>query len=165
MENLLSENVVFWDAYTQRNRDELMLMHAIMVSSRLWQSSFANLIRMQDSDSRTSESCTSTLCYLASEPKGLTQSELCELVCISGPSMTRRLELLEARDLISRGPLIGDRRARLVKIRPAGLVVLESLITEASALGRLAFEGLDDQSVVKLKRTIDDIAARLGSAS
>lgn len=94
----------------------------------------------------------------------LTQVELCELVGVSGPSMTNRLEILERRGLVSRETMVGDRRARLVKILPPGLALLETLIREASALGRHTFEGLDDDSVVRLRGMITDIASRLAAS-
>jgi len=154
----------YLDAYSQRDRDELLLVHAILVASRRWRSNFAELMRLQDGVDSATEGSTSTLCFLGSAPLGLTQVELCELVGVSGPSMTNRLEILERRGLVSRETMVGDRRARLVKILPPGLALLETLIREASALGRHTFEGLDDDSVIKLRGMITDIASRLATS-
>lgn len=80
----------------------------------------------------------SALAFVQIEP-GIQQNALGERIALDRSSVTKCVEILEARELITRTVDPSDKRARLLNITPAGIEVLEQL-AEAAARARTRIE-------------------------
>jgi MarR family transcriptional regulator for hemolysin len=110
-----------------------------------------------------SDARVSLLYFLENSPTGLTQTELAGRLGISGPSLTRQLDKLEALGFVSRQRMIGDGRARLIMIEPAGRDALIKLDSLASAMRDRIFSDISDADLEAVQRVLDVISARLES--
>lgn len=74
----------------------------------------------------------------ARPPHALTPSELAESLMMSRAGMTKRLDRLEAADLVERALDPGDRRSFRISLTPRGLELIDAALTEhAGLLARL----------------------------
>ncbi len=80
----------------------------------------------------------SALAFVQIEP-GIQQNMLGERIALDRSSVTKCVEILEARELITRTIDPSDKRARLLHITPAGIEVLDQL-TKAAARARARIE-------------------------
>jgi MarR family transcriptional regulator for hemolysin len=86
----------------------------------------------------------SALYHLAAEPEGLIQSDLAERMGVQGPTLVRLLDALEAKGLVSRIEAPGDRRAKIVKLEPAGQDTVDEIDVIASRLRDEIFADVTD---------------------
>lgn len=100
----------------------------------------------------------SALAFVQIEP-GIQQNMLGERIALDRSSVTKCVEILEARELITRTIDPSDKRARLLHITPAGIEVLDQL-TKAAARARARIEASmgKDQFQAFLKSMNDFIA-------
>lgn len=100
----------------------------------------------------------SALAFVQIEP-GIQQNMLGERIALDRSSVTKCVEILEARELITRTVDPSDKRARLLHITPAGIEVLDQL-TKAAARARARIEASmgKDQFQAFLKSMNDFIA-------
>ncbi|MFC4639711.1 MarR family winged helix-turn-helix transcriptional regulator [Deinococcus hohokamensis] len=68
--------------------------------------------------------------YRSAPPEGLTPGDLASLSAITPASTTNRLDTLEERGLVHRGPDPADARSRRVRLTPAGRAQVEALLPE-----------------------------------
>jgi MarR family transcriptional regulator for hemolysin len=87
-----------------------------------------------------------------------TQLELARAVGIEGPTLTRHLDGLEAAGLVRRQRDAADRRAMRVELTDAGEELFQQLLQAVIAFNRRLTEGLSEQELDRLRRTL----ARLG---
>lgn len=152
MLNLLSEGA------SPRQALQLRIAFAVTQTARRWHGAFA--------DARApgkGGAWISALYYLDSSPKGLTQSELAKRLKISGPSLTRQLDKLEAMGLVTRRRMLGDGRARLIVMEPAGREALLELDVLASAQRDRLFEGIPEADLEATRRVLDILDSRLAA--
>lgn len=90
-------------------------------------------------------------------PNATAQIELARRIGIEGPTFTRMLAALESEGLIERIPDPSDRRAKLLKLTPAGTEALHDIMTVS---GTLRDEVLCDLSEDEL-RAVNDVTRRL----
>jgi len=93
----------------------------------------------------------------AEHPETLPTLSLVRRLVSRAPDITRMLDKLELRKLISRGKRQGDRRAVMVGITPAGLALLEEIrqplqVVHEKQLGHLS--GADLKTLVKLLQQV-----------
>ncbi|NWJ25787.1 MarR family winged helix-turn-helix transcriptional regulator [Rhizobium sp. RM] len=100
----------------------------------------------------------SALAFVQIEP-GIQQNMLGERIALDRSSVTKCVEILEARELITRTIDPSDKRARLLHITPAGIEVLDQL-TKAAARARARIEASmgKDQFQAFLKSMNDFVA-------
>ena len=83
-----------------------------------------------------------------------------KLVGIESSTLVRQLDALEARGLIER-VVDRDRRARLVKMTPAAVPVIERIKQLADELGREILAGVDTDTVVECAGVLKVMRERL----
>lgn len=131
----------------------------VMKTSHRWRARFSDAYRSAGHTGAP----LAVLYALVDAPKGLTQSELCERMELSGPSLTRLVDRLELDGLVSRRRLIGDGRARLVVMEPEGRVALKRFDDQAARLRDQLFEGVSEIDMAAALRVLDVVAARLAA--
>ncbi|QYF86052.1 MarR family winged helix-turn-helix transcriptional regulator [Brevundimonas sp. PAMC22021] len=143
---------------------KLAVAFSIALVGRRWKARFAALVK----PSGNTNSRAAVLYFLADAPKGLTQAELSELLSISPATLTRMLDGMEGRGMISRRALIGDRRAKLVFIEDKGRADLEDLDKAAGELRDSLLDGVpaeDLRTTLSVLRVIEGRLSDKGEAA
>ncbi|WP_295709586.1 MarR family transcriptional regulator [uncultured Brevundimonas sp.] len=136
---------------------KLAIAFSIMLVGRRWKARFAHLVK----PSGNTTARMGALYYLAEAPKGLTQAELSELLNISPATLTRLLDGMESRGMISRRALIGDRRAKLVFIEDQGRKDLTELDQVAGELRDHLLDEVEEQDLRTTLAVLRKIESRL----
>lgn len=141
------------------SRETLQLNVAvqIMVTARRWKSRVAKLFQ----EAGHTGAPTFVLYHLQNHPKGLTLSELCVRMELSGASLTRLVQRLERDGMVSRHRMMGDGRSWLIMMEPPGRVALEAFEVHAAAMRQRMFEGVSDDDMTAALRVLDALAAKL----
>ena len=88
-------------------------------------------------------------------PDGLACQEISERMISREPDITRLLDRLEARNLVTRTRDQKDRRVVTARITPGGLRLLESLDTPIAEVDRYALQHLGDQRLRTLIQLLE----------
>jgi MarR family transcriptional repressor of emrRAB len=99
------------------------LIELLRTAETLWQSSRPFFARWQLSPSQFN-----VLNLLHLSPAGLTQSELSRQLLMHRSNLTSLVDQLEARLLVSREQVVGDRRAHRVALAPTGRRLMRELL-------------------------------------
>ena len=94
------------------------------------------------------------------EPTGLPCSGIGERMISHDPDMTRLLDRMEKRGLISRARQTDDRRVIKTRITPAGLVLLKSLDQPVRELHKRQFHHLPAARLKALAELLEEVRAR-----
>jgi len=138
---------------------KLALAFSVTLVGRRWKARFAELVK----PSGNTNSRMVALYFLADAPKGLTQAELSELLSVSPATLTRLLDAMESRGMISRRALIGDRRAKLVFIEEQGRRDLAELDGAASALRDHLFADIPQDDLRAALKVLRQMANRMSA--
>ena len=105
----------------------------------------------------------STLRHLEVAPKeGMTCGQLIEEMMARAPDLTRLLDRLEERALISRSRSLRDRRAVLARITPAGRKLLAEVHPVAEAGRSSLLKWMKPEKAELLLKTMEEIEKRHG---
>ena len=127
------------------------------LAARLWRTATDQLAK-----SAGYEGCSLIpLYHLAAHPSGLTQVELSRRMRISESTVARMLRPLAERGLISRTRMIGDGRARLVRLEPLGKEAIESFEPQAAALRSILLEGIGEEEIKRATSLLSALTQRL----
>ena len=95
---------------------------------------------------------------------GIRQKELAASVGIEGPSLVRLIDTLAGKGLIQRSEDVADRRAKLLRLTPKGLVVVARIRETVTSLENLLLNPFSDseisrfgQFILSLESTVNDI--------
>jgi DNA-binding MarR family transcriptional regulator len=103
----------------------------------------------------------STLRHLEGAPKdGMTCGQLIEEMLARAPDLTRHLDRLEERGLISRSRSLRDRRAVFVRITPAGRKLLAKVHPVAEAGRGALLNWMEPKRIALLLKTMEEIESR-----
>jgi DNA-binding MarR family transcriptional regulator len=94
------------------------------------------------------------------EPEGLPCRAIGERMISHDPDMTRLLDRMEKRGLISRVRQTDDRRVIKTRISPAGLVLLKSLDQPVRELHKRQFHHLPAARLKTLAKLLEEVRAR-----
>jgi DNA-binding MarR family transcriptional regulator len=94
------------------------------------------------------------------EPEGLACSGIGERMISHDPDMTRLLDRMEKRDLISRQRQTDDRRVIKTRITPAGLTLLKSLDQPVRELHKRQFHHLPSARLKTLAQLLEEVRTR-----
>jgi len=94
------------------------------------------------------------------EPEGLPCRAIGERMISHDPDMTRLLDRMEKRGLISRVRQTDDRRVIKTRISPAGLVLLKSLDQPVRELHKRQFHHLPAARLKTLAELLEEVRAR-----
>lgn len=142
---------------TPRQTLQLKIAFNIVQSARRWQGVLSEARRSTGKGG----AWVNVLYYLDEAPEGLTQTVLAKRLKVSGPSLTRQLDKLEAQSMVSRRRVEGDGRARLVVMEEAGRAALLDMDVMASAMRDRVFKGVSDEDLATTERVLDALAHRL----
>lgn len=92
-----------------------------------------------------------------SAPSGMRVQQIAERLRIAPRSATEVIDLLEAKDLVERGPDPTDRRAVQVKLTQAGLDLHAAVRKERSAQAEDFFAVLSEADRSELSRIMDEL--------
>jgi DNA-binding MarR family transcriptional regulator len=94
------------------------------------------------------------------EPEGLACRAIGERMISHDPDMTRLLDRMERRGLLSRARQTDDRRVIKTRISPAGLALLKSLDQPVRELHRRQFRHLPSARLKSLAKLLGEVRAR-----
>jgi DNA-binding MarR family transcriptional regulator len=94
------------------------------------------------------------------EPDGLPCRAIGERMISHDPDMTRLLDRMEKRGLISRARQTDDRRVIKTRISPTGLVLLKSLDQPVRELHKRQFHHLPSARLKTLAKLLEEVRAR-----
>jgi DNA-binding MarR family transcriptional regulator len=95
-----------------------------------------------------------------SEPEGLACSSIGERMISHDPDMTRLLDRMEKRGLITRERQTDDRRVVKTRITPAGLDILKSLDQPVRELHKRQFRHMPAARLKTLAELLEDVRPR-----
>jgi DNA-binding MarR family transcriptional regulator len=94
------------------------------------------------------------------EPDGLACSGIGERMISHDPDMTRLLDRMEKRGLITRSRQTNDRRVVKTRITPAGLTLLRNLDQPVRELHKRQFRHISSSRLKNLARLLEEVRAR-----
>lgn len=144
-----------------RSRLQLGAAYKLVIVSRRWRARLSERLTVAGHTDAT----FSALYALASAPSGLNQSELAERMGLTGSSLVRLLDLLEQQGQIRREAMIGDRRANLIRLEPAGAEAVRALDAIAEGLRDEVFDGETDELLTEMSELLDRLLVRLEPAA
>ncbi|SFS70105.1 MarR family transcriptional regulator, transcriptional regulator for hemolysin [Brevundimonas viscosa] len=144
-----------------RSRAQFGLVYKLVIVGRRWR---ARLSERMVGAGHT-DATFSALYALASAPSGLNQTELAERMGVTGSSLVRLLDLLETQGQIRREAMVGDRRANLIRLQPAGASAVRELDAVADQLRDEVFEGVSDEGLAQLSDLMDRLLQRLAAVA
>jgi len=90
---------------------------------------------------------------------GLQQRAIGELLRIQRPNVVAIIDQLEARGLVRRGPVPGDRRAHALSLTPEGSALLQQAKIAHAQHGRKVLDALGDLEPDRMLAALERIAA------
>lgn len=97
----------------------------------------------------------------ATQPGGVSQSDLHKQYKVDPASITRTVQTLERDGLITRAPDPADNRLMRVFITDKGRALVETLPARIAEFERQLVEGLEDTEILQLHSLLDRLEARL----
>lgn len=144
-----------------RSRAQFNLIYKLVIAGRRWRARLSErLVGAGHTDATFS-----ALYALASAPTGLNQTELAERMGVTGSSLVRLLDVLEMQGQIRREAMVGDRRANLIRLQPAGAEAVRELDAVADRLRDEIFDGISDERVTQLTELLDRLMERLAAGT
>jgi len=117
---------------------------------------------------RLSPSQFNILNVLFDAPRGCTQIELSRQLIMNRSNATGLIDRLEARGLVQRTAIPGNRRAHQVILTPVGRELVREILPEYCRLGGTVWDGLSDEhmsrtvtSLLRVSENVKAIAASL----
>lgn len=99
------------------------------------------------------------LYWLDASPEVLTQRQLADIVGIEGPTLVRQLHALEAKGLIERVPMRGDRRAKGIRLTDAAKPMVKILHELGDRMSHDCFDRLDKRRLASATQLVRDARA------
>jgi MarR family transcriptional regulator for hemolysin len=137
-------------------KPNVRLMAEIGIVSRHWRMAMDEQLRSLG----VTQARWVTLWWIAESNTVLNQKDLAKRVGIESSTLVRQLDALEARGLIER-VVDRDRRARLVRMTPAALPVIERIKQLADELGSEILAGIDSETVTECASVLRTMRERL----
>jgi MarR family transcriptional regulator for hemolysin len=85
------------------------------------------------------------------------QSELANMIAVSGASMVRTIDCLVEAGLVIRKPSVSDRRINRIVITDAGHRLYAELKHEAAAVGRQLLAGIEAEKLAHLTQLLEEL--------
>ena len=95
------------------------------------------------------------------ERDGRSQNELCDTTFRDRPTMSRMIDGLEARGLVTREALPSDKRSRIVCLTKAAKVLKPKLVPAARDIVDRMLAGIPHEDLVTTRRTLQRMFANL----
>jgi MarR family transcriptional regulator, transcriptional regulator for hemolysin len=91
----------------------------------------------------------------------ITQNDLAQRLRVEGPTITRIVDILSKEGLVERQPHPSDRRSNVVRITPAGEVVLQQIFEIYDAVRESMFEGMPEADMLVMHGFMNGMLNRL----
>ena len=92
-----------------------------------------------------------------------TQRELADIVGIEGPTLVRQLHALEAKGLVERIAMPGDRRAKGLRLTEAAQPIIQQIREMNEKISSDAFDRLDRRRLASATSLVRDARIALGA--
>jgi len=133
------------------------VVHAMTLVGRRWRARLNERLKViGQTDARFA-----ALAEIAAEPEGLVQRELSRRLGVEEPTIVRLVDALEAQGCVERVVHGGDRRAKIVRARPAAASVLDLARAIMTDVQGDLFKGMDPRDVAGCARVLDQLARKL----
>lgn len=133
------------------------LAQGLMLAGRRWRARLNERLKVIG---QTDARCAA-LAEIAGSAEGVVQRELSQRLGVEEPTIVRLVDALEAHDWVERRTHGGDRRAKVVQIKPGAAPVLEQAQEIVSDLNDELFADLDPADVDACLRVLDHLSDRL----
>ncbi|MFF0467344.1 MarR family winged helix-turn-helix transcriptional regulator [Micromonospora zamorensis] len=97
------------------------------------------------------------------DPYALTAGQLSHRMLVTTGAVTKRVDRLIARGLVSRSVFEADARGRVVALTPAGMTLIDQLIEEHLANEARILRGLADSDRAALERLLAMLTRAVGA--
>ncbi|MFI6269863.1 MarR family winged helix-turn-helix transcriptional regulator [Micromonospora zamorensis] len=97
------------------------------------------------------------------EPYALTAGQLSQRMLVTTGAVTKRVDRLIARGLVSRSVFESDARGRVVALAPAGMTLIDQLIEEHLTNEARILRGLTDSDRAALERLLATLTRAVGA--
>ncbi|SCG56661.1 MarR family transcriptional regulator [Micromonospora zamorensis] len=97
------------------------------------------------------------------DPYALTAGQLSQRMLVTTGAVTKRVDRLIARGLVSRSVFESDARGRVVALTPAGMTLIDQLIEEHLANEARILRGLTDSDRAALERLLATLTRAVGA--
>lgn len=97
------------------------------------------------------------------DPYALTAGQLSQRMLVTTGAVTKRVDRLIARGLVSRSVVESDARGRVVALTPAGMTLIDRLIEEHLANEARILRGLTDSDRAALERLLARLTRAVGA--
>ncbi|MGC4783478.1 MarR family transcriptional regulator [Micromonospora zamorensis] len=97
------------------------------------------------------------------DPYALTAGQLSQRMLVTTGAVTKRVDRLIARGLVSRSVFESDARGRVVALTPAGMTLIDHLIEEHLANEARILRGLTDSDRAALERLLATLTRAVGA--
>jgi DNA-binding MarR family transcriptional regulator len=110
----------------------------------------------------TANEYTTLMCLSEAPARELRMSDLANAAALSASRMTRLVDDLQTRGLVTKRTSSADARGNVAKLTPAGLAKLkQAWPTHLASVRTRVFDHVDPSTVTKAAQALSEIAARL----
>jgi DNA-binding MarR family transcriptional regulator len=109
----------------------------------------------------TANEYTTLMCLSEAPRRELRMADLANAAALSASRMTRLVDDLQSRELVTKRTSSEDGRGNIAKLTPAGLAKLKSAWPTHLASVRRVFNDIDPATVAKAAQALSEIAAHL----
>jgi MarR family transcriptional regulator for hemolysin len=133
----------------------------VALLGRLWRTELDNRLRPHG----LSQARWILLLHLSEAASGLAQLDLADLAGVTGPTLVRQIDQLEAAGFVQRREDENDRRVKRVSLTAAGRVKLEDVDTVASALRADMLADSDPKDIEAMMALLTKLTLRIETLS
>jgi DNA-binding MarR family transcriptional regulator len=109
----------------------------------------------------TANEYTTLMCLSEAPRRELRMADLANAAALSASRMTRLVDELQSRGLVTKRTSTDDGRGNIAKLTPAGLAKLKAAWPTHLASVRRLFNDIDPAAITKASQALSDIAAHL----
>jgi len=134
------------------------LAQALLLAGRRWRTRLNERLK---ASGQTDARCAA-LAEIAGCPDGIVQRELANRLGVEEPTVVRLVDALEAAGWVERQAHALDRRAKIVRVKPAAEPVIEQAQEIVGQLQDEMLAGVDPADLAICLRVLNELSARLG---
>jgi MarR family transcriptional regulator for hemolysin len=137
-------------------------MHAavaqgLLLAGRRWRARLNERLKVIG---QTDARCAA-LAEIAGSSTGVVQRELSQRLGVEEPTVVRLVDALEAHDWVERRTHSGDRRSKIVQIKPAATPVLDQAQEIVADLQQELFGDIDPSDLAACLRVLEELSRKL----
>lgn len=143
----------------QEHNDDIRtaVAQGLMLAGRRWRARLNERLKVIG---QTDARCAA-LAEIAGSQSGVVQRELSQRLGVEEPTIVRLIDALEAQNWVERRTHSGDRRAKVVQIKPAAAPVLDQAQEIVADLQQELFSDMDPADLAACLRVLEEISRKL----